>query len=208
MSVERWDPFRDVMTLRDAVDRLFQQSVVRPGNLLAGLRQDSIPIDVAETENAVRVRASIPGVKPEDLQVTIQGNMLTISGESKAEAEREGEQWHVREHRYGEFRRTMELPAAVDADAAEARCENGVLTLTMPKVQAAQPRRINIGKSAASRSGPASATSGSTAPAPPTPATSTTTGSADHTAGGDRVTAESQESFPASDPPSWTPEKS
>jgi HSP20 family protein len=196
------------MTLRDAVDRLFQQSVVRPGNLLAGLRQDAMPIDVVETEKTVRVRASIPGVKPEDLQVTIQGNMLTISGESKAEEEREGEQWHVREHRFGEFRRSVELPAAVDADATEARCEHGVLTLTLPKVQAAQPRRISIGKGAATApSATPSVTSEHGTPAQPTPATSATTGSADQTAGGDRVTAESQESFPASDPPSWTPEK-
>jgi len=196
------------MTLRDAVDRLFQQSVVRPGNLLAGLRQDAVPVDVAETDDTVRVRASIPGVKPEDLQVTIQGNMLTIGGESKAEEEKEGEQWLVREHRYGEFRRTVELPAAVDADAAEARCEHGVLTLTLPKLQAAQPRRINIGKGGATTvADRPTVSNGDTPPSPASSAMSNQTGSADHTAGGDRVTAESQESFPASDPPSWTPEK-
>ena len=203
MSFERWDPFREVMTLRDAVDRLFQQSIVRPGSMLSGFRSESVPVDVVETDKAVRVRASIPGVKPDDLQVTIQGNLLTIGGESKSEDEREGESWLLREHRFGQFRRTVELPAAVDADGAEARCEHGVLTLTLPKLEAVQPRRISIGKGEGHNG---SAGAGRTPP-PPVPATNPTVGSADSTSGGDRVTQESQESFPASDPPSWTPEK-
>jgi HSP20 family protein len=205
MAMERWDPFREMMTLREAVDRLFQQSVVRPGSLLAGMRSEAVPVDIRETENAYVVRASVPGIRPEDLEVTVQGDTLTIRGESKGEEERAGENWLVREHRQGTLQRTLTLPAAVNADRAQAHYEHGVLTLTLPKAEEAKLRRVPIagggqgGSVRASARGGAARAAGSGGDA--------RRGSADETAGGDRVTAESQESFPASDPPSWTPEK-
>jgi HSP20 family protein len=205
MTMERWDPFREMMTLREAVDRLFQQSVVRPGNILAGMRSEAVPVDIRETENAYVVRASVPGIKPEDLEITVQGDTVTIRGESRGEEERAGENWLVREQRQGMLQRTVTLPSAVNADRAQAHCEHGVLSLTLPKAEEAKLRRIPIaggGQAASVRPsarGSAARSSASDGDA--------RRGSADETAAGDRVTAESQESFPASDPPSWTPEK-
>ncbi len=81
MAMDRWDPFREMLTLREAVDRLFQQSVSGTGQLLSNLRPESIPMDVVEQDDAFEVRAAVPGVKPEDVEVTVQGERVTIRAE-------------------------------------------------------------------------------------------------------------------------------
>jgi len=227
MAMDRWDPFREMLTLRDAMDRLFQQSLSgRPGQLLSGMRSEAIPLDVVERDDAYEVRAAVPGVKPEDVEVVVQGERVTIRAEHRADEERRDENWLMREHRYGGLQRSITLPTPVRSDTAEARIEHGILVLRLPKAQEARPRRINIGTSGASSAGspgsagsPSITDSPSGAPAADAPSGSQQPeqlgaaggghghGSRDATAGGDRVTAESQESFPASDPPSWTPEK-
>jgi len=103
-----------------------------------------LALDVSETEVEYLVKASLPGIDPDDLDISITNNMLTIRGEKKAEEEREAEQYHIRERRYGRFARTISLPSAIDEDAIEANYENGVLTLHMPKSEEAKPRRIEI----------------------------------------------------------------
>jgi HSP20 family protein len=146
MAVERWDPFREAVSLRDAMNALFQESFVRPsGSLSQGGGPAALPLDVSENENEFVVKASLPGVKPEDVQITIHGDTLTIQSESKSEEEKKGERWHLRERRSGSFQRSIVLTTPVNSDKAQAQFEHGVLTLTLPKSEQAKPRQIKIG---------------------------------------------------------------
>jgi HSP20 family protein len=152
MAIERWDPFREAISLRDAMNTLFQESFIRPASLLSQDGPAMLPLDISETENEFVVKASLPGVRPEDVQITIQGDTLTIRGESKAEDEKKGAHWHLRERRYGSFQRSVSLAAPVSADKAQARYEHGILTLELPKAEEAKPRQIKIGGTAQSQS--------------------------------------------------------
>lgn len=153
MAIERWDPFREAVSLRDAMNTLLQESFVRPGGSSTASGFAPLPLDISETEEAFVVQASLPGMKPEDVQITVHGDTLTIRGESKAEEERKGEHWHLRERRFGTFQRSVSLATPVDPDRAQARFDHGVLTLTLPKSEAAKPRQIKIGGEAQSGTG-------------------------------------------------------
>ncbi|HEY63781.1 MAG TPA: Hsp20/alpha crystallin family protein [Caldilineae bacterium] len=143
-NLMRWDPFRDFISLRNAMDRLFEEAFVMPSRLLAPTTEWSLALDVAEDEDNFIVKATIPGVRPEDLDVSIADNVLTIRGEIKADEEIKEEQYHIRERRYGSFSRSVRLPAPVDADKVEATYENGVLTLRIPKAEEVRPKRIPV----------------------------------------------------------------
>jgi HSP20 family protein len=144
MVMQRWDPFGDMMSLRSVMDRLFEDAWVRtPSAGGQGGGSVWMPLDIYEQGDNFQVKASLPGVKPEDVNITVQTNTLTIEGELKDEAAGHGTAHH-REHRYGRFYRTVTLPTQVNADSAEAHFEHGVLTLTLPKVEAARSRQIKV----------------------------------------------------------------
>jgi HSP20 family protein len=154
MAIQRWEPFREMVSLRDAMNTLLQESFVRPTGLLgdgAGAAAP-LPLDISENENEFIVKASLPGVKPEDVQITAYGDTLTIRGEIKAEEEKKDENYHLRERRYGQFVRTVTLSTPISADKAQAQFENGVLTLRLPKAEEAKPKQIKVAPTAAGAS--------------------------------------------------------
>src|SRR5438132_2689432 len=113
MTTDRWDPFRDMMTFREAMDRWLQQSISGTGQLLSNMRPESMPVDVVERDDAFEVRAAVPGVKPEDVEVTVQGERVTIRAEARGGDEQRGENWLMREHRYGIAQLSISLPTTV-----------------------------------------------------------------------------------------------
>lgn len=144
-SLMRWEPFRELISLREAMDRLFEESFVRPwGTWLRPGEAGTMAVDMYETDDAVVVKASLPGVKPEDLDISVTGDSLTIRGETKREEEVKEENYIRRERFYGSFCRTLPLPVPVVADDAEAEFENGVLTLTLPKAEEVKPKSIKV----------------------------------------------------------------
>ncbi len=140
----RWEPFREMSTLRQAIDRLFDDSL-RPGLRVEETAVNLMPpVDMVETEKELVIKAVVPGVADEDLTIDISGNTLTIKGESKSEKEEKDENHLYREFRYGTFARTLTLPAGLNTDKAEAELENGILKLTLPKVESAKPKAIKV----------------------------------------------------------------
>ncbi len=145
MTMIRWDPARDLMSLRQAMDRLFEESVVRPSSRFAlEVGMGEIPIDMWETDDAVMVKASIQGVKPDEVDITITGDMLTIKAEKKEEKEVKEKTYIHKENFYGMVTRSMTLPFEVDAGKAEATFDNGVLNLKMPKSESIKPKQIKV----------------------------------------------------------------
>jgi HSP20 family protein len=102
------------------------------------------PVDIFEDQDGLKMIAELPGVRPEDVRLSIENGVLTIRGEKKQVAEEESERVHRYERSYGAFERTFTLPTTVDADRIEARCENGLLTVRLPKVEKAKPREIEV----------------------------------------------------------------
>lgn len=146
MSVTRWEPFRDFMTLRQAMDRLFEDAMVNTSHVWdpAGQRSGNLPLDIHTTQDAIVIRASVPGVNPDDVEITVEGSTVSIRGETKADKPEDGATWLLQEQRYGAFARTIDLAMPVQADKAEAHFENGVLTLTIPKAEESKPKVIKV----------------------------------------------------------------
>ncbi|HEV8633686.1 MAG TPA: Hsp20/alpha crystallin family protein [Chloroflexota bacterium] len=144
--MERWQPYREMLSLRDAMDRLFQESFVNyPGRPGQGTSMMPISVDVHETEHGYELVAVLPGWKPEDINITVHGDTVTISGQHRADQRQdEGKTYHLRERRFGSFSRSFSFPTPIDTSQAQARYENGELVLTIPKAEQARPRRIPI----------------------------------------------------------------
>ncbi len=142
--IRRTSPFGELVSLRQAMDRLLEDSYVRPGTGRWAETEGTLPLDIYRTDDALVVKAALPGVKPEDVDVTVESDTLTISGEFRDERREDEHGYLYQELRRGRFSRTIQLPADVSADKAQADYEHGVLTLTLPKREEARPRQIRI----------------------------------------------------------------
>jgi HSP20 family protein len=140
--IDRYDPFGRTMGLRQVMDRLLEDAVLMP-------RQGSLgggpSVDVYEEGDNLVVEAQLPGLKPDDINVSVENGVLTISGQTEAEDERKERNYLLREKRSGRFTRSLHLPPTYTADPSEAKFEHGVLHLVFPKAESAKPRRIQIG---------------------------------------------------------------
>lgn len=138
----RWEPAREMMTLREAMDRLFDDAFTSPLSLAGNW---SVPaVDMYQTDNDVVVKAALPGIKADEVQINITGEVLTLKGEVKQSEETREKAYHIREQRWGAFERSIILPTDVVADKAKADFENGILTITLPKAEEVKPKTITI----------------------------------------------------------------
>jgi HSP20 family protein len=140
----RPSPFGELVTLRQAMDRLFDDTIYRPYPASAGSELARLPLDVRSTPDALLVEASLPGIKPEDVDITVENGTLTIRAEDRTDDRREEGGWVVREIARGSVMRTVTLPTGLEADRAEATFEHGVLRLRFPKAEQVKSRQIRI----------------------------------------------------------------
>ena len=143
-NVVRWEPARDAWSLRDAMDQLFEESVVSPRSWLAPMGGMDLAVDMYETDTDLVISTALPGVQAEDMEVTITGDLLCIKAETKAETKDENASYYRQERRYGSCARSVTLPVPVQADKAQAQFKDGVLTLTLPKAEEAKPKVIKV----------------------------------------------------------------
>ena len=144
MNVVKYDPFRDLRSLQDERNRLFSGTFSR-GNQDEVLRGAWSPqVDIFENKNEIVIEAELPGMKAEDVNISIENNILTLHGERKFEKKDEQDNFHRVERSYGSFTRSFTLPPTVSSENANAEFENGVLRLTLAKREEAKPRRIEI----------------------------------------------------------------
>lgn len=145
-NMTRFDPLGEMVSLRSAMDRLFEDSFVSPLSWRTlGNGEGMTPaIDVHETPDELVVTAALPGVKPDDVEITMTGQSLTLRGEFKADDKVERDQYLYRERRYGAFNRSLQLPVRVQGEKADATFADGILTLRIPKSEEVKPRQIRI----------------------------------------------------------------
>lgn len=145
MAIIRWDPFRDMITLRERMNRLFEDFFASRGeeqDLLSGSWSPSV--DIYETEHDVVLTAELPGMDEKDIDIKVEDNTLTISGERRMEKEVKEENFHRIERAYGSFCRSFTLPNYVDQDKITAEYDNGLLKITMPKKPELKPRKVKV----------------------------------------------------------------
>jgi len=138
----RWDPFQEMLNLRRTVDRLFDN--VGTDHEWAQPGMWGLAVDVVENKDDFVVKASVPGINPDDLDISYADDTLTIKGEIKSDNEVKENQYHLRERHYGSFARSVTLPTKIKGDAIEASYQNGVLTMLLPKAEEVKPKSIAI----------------------------------------------------------------
>ena len=156
-TITRYDPFREALTLRNAMDQLFAQSFVNP-QWINDSQLTLTPMDVCETDNGYEVNVALPGVKPEDIELTVQQNTLMVKGhysyqnqhhnkhpeQGKPQQQEQHQSWLMREIGTGTFERTITFPKPINAENIQTNYENGMLFIVVPISEESRPRRINI----------------------------------------------------------------
>ncbi len=141
--VTRWNPSQQVAAAREPLYRLFDTFFNEGGEDLAS-RTWTPPVDIQETDDSYRITAELPGLTKDDIQITLENSVLRLSGERKFEKDVKKDNYHRIERTYGTFTRSFALPSQVSSDKVEAKFDNGVLTIVVPKAEQAKPRRISI----------------------------------------------------------------
>jgi HSP20 family protein len=142
--IRRPSPFSELLSLRSAMDRIFDDNVFRPLARNTGEDELAMPLDIYTTQDALVVEAALPGVQPQDLDIQVLGDTLTLSASSHVEHDEDKAGYHVREVRRGRFSRTVTLPNGLKTDAATATFEHGLLKLSFPKAEQIKPRQIPV----------------------------------------------------------------
>src|SRR5216684_6102912 len=145
MSIVRYDPFRDLRTLQDEVNRLFTGNMARAFDDEGIARGSWSPsVDIYENKDHIVLEAELPGMNREDFELTVENNVITLRGERRFEKKDDADNYHRVERSYGSFSRSFTLPQVVSGDGAAAEYRNGVLRVTLPKREEAKARRIEI----------------------------------------------------------------
>jgi HSP20 family protein len=145
MAIDRWNPWQEMMSMRESMDRMFQDTFGR-----TGLANNTFPLDMVENDDNYTLHASLPGFKPEEIQIQVHGDMLTIRAEKMEDKQQPGsgnQRYLMRERRSAQVYRSITLPGPIESDKAQVNYENGVLTLTLPRTQETMTRNIPIGSS-------------------------------------------------------------
>jgi HSP20 family protein len=146
--ITRWDPFRELGTLQDRMNRLFEESwgpgARRTSEESLAMGNFVPPVDVYEDEHAITLKMEVPGIDQKDIDVRVENNVLTVHGERKLEKDEKEENFHRVERRYGSFTRSFTLPNTVDTDNVNADYDNGVLKIRLAKRAEAKPKQIKV----------------------------------------------------------------
>ena len=144
MAIGRITPLSDFVSLRDAMDQLFQESFIRPNGWSGPAGQIAMPVDLWETKDAYHLRADLPGLTADDIAINVTGDTVTLAGETQPATDVAGDAWLRQERRAGKFQRAFTLPVQIDSNAVTATFANGVLDLTLPKSEAVKPKTVKI----------------------------------------------------------------
>ena len=143
MSLIRWDPFDDLASLRESMDKLFDELFTRRPRGQAEVAW-APAVEVFKTDNDVMVRAELPGIDPKNVEITVTQDTLTLKGEARVDREDKARNYYRRELRYGSFLRSIQLPSDVKGDQATASYKNGILEIRVPKSERAKPKSVKV----------------------------------------------------------------
>lgn len=143
-GIVRWEPFRDMMAVRDAMDRMFEERLIRPPVPFGPWSEGALPVDMYETDESVVVETGIPGAKADEIEVSVTGDTLTIKAETREEKDVQRENYLRRERRTGSYCRSITLPGGLETGQADADYTDGILTLSFPKAEEVKPKTIEV----------------------------------------------------------------